>query len=120
MGKGQSPNNRILFCVVTVKRVQISIVCVFHLRSERCQEVSDCFGSGHDQLIFTSCSADSAINPHTHRSGEAKWHSDGLGFERSRVRVPAGAAGEFSSLEATFRADSHFDIVPPPCYRSNT
>ena len=29
VGKGQSPNIWILFCVVTVKRVQISIVCVF-------------------------------------------------------------------------------------------
>ena len=29
---------------------------------------------------------------------------------RSRVRVPAGAAGEFSSTRSTFCADSYFGI----------
>ena len=31
----------------------------------------------------------------------------------SRVRLPAGAAREFSSLESTFRADSYKVSVPP-------
>ena len=31
-------------------------------------------------------------------------------IERSRVRIPAGAAGEFSSPESTFCADSYFGI----------
>ena len=31
-------------------------------------------------------------------------------IERSRVRVPAGAAGEFSSSGSTSRADSYFGI----------
>ena len=31
-------------------------------------------------------------------------------IERSRVRVPAGAAGEFSSPESVFCADYYFDI----------
>ena len=35
-------------------------------------------------------------------------------FERSRVRIPAGAAGEFSSPELTLCADSYSVSVPPP------
>ena len=31
-------------------------------------------------------------------------------IERSRVRIPAGAAGEFSSPGSTFCADSYFGI----------
>ena len=31
-------------------------------------------------------------------------------IERSPVRVPAGVAGEFSSPESTFSADSYFGI----------
>ena len=31
-------------------------------------------------------------------------------IERSRVRIPAGAAGEFSSPGSTFYADSYFGI----------
>ena len=31
-------------------------------------------------------------------------------IERSRVPIPAGAAGEFSSPVSTFCADSHFGI----------
>ena len=33
---------------------------------------------------------------------------------KSRVRVPAGAAGEFSSPGSTFCADSYFGIGTPP------
>ena len=35
-------------------------------------------------------------------------------FERSQVQVPAGAAGEFSSLGSTFCADSYFGIRSTP------
>ena len=41
-------------------------------------------------------------------------------IERLRVRIPAGAAGEFSSPELTLCADSYSVSVPPPCYRSGT
>ena len=41
-------------------------------------------------------------------------------IERLRVRIPAGAAGEFSSPELTFCADSYSVSVPPACYRSGT
>ena len=34
--------------------------------------------------------------------------------ERSRVRIPAGAAGEFSSPGSTFFADSYFGICSTP------
>ena len=50
----------------------------------------------------------------------ACWYSTGLVIERLRVRIPAGAAGEFSSPELTFCADSYSVSVPPPCYRSGT
>ena len=36
-------------------------------------------------------------------------------IERSRVRIPAGAAGEFSSPGSTFCADSYFGIRSHPC-----
>ena len=39
-------------------------------------------------------------------------------IERLRVRIPAGAAEEFSSLELTLCADSSSVSVPPPCYHS--
>ena len=35
-------------------------------------------------------------------------------IERSRVRIPAGAAGEFSSPGLTFCADSYFGIRSTP------
>ena len=44
----------------------------------------------------------------------------GLLIERLQVRIPAGAAGEFSSPELTLCADSHSVSVPPPCYRCGT
>ena len=34
--------------------------------------------------------------------------------ERSRVRIPAGAAGKFSSPGSTFCADSYFGIRSTP------
>ena len=40
-------------------------------------------------------------------------------IERSRVRVPSGAAGEFSSPGSTFSADSYFGFVPLSCFRSS-
>ena len=35
-------------------------------------------------------------------------------IERSRVRIPAGTAGEFSSPGSTFCADSYFGIRSTP------
>ena len=35
-------------------------------------------------------------------------------IDRSRIRIPAGAAGEFSSLGSTFCADSYFGIRSTP------
>ena len=46
--------------------------------------------------------------------------SAGLVIERLRVRIPAGAAGKFSSPELTLCADSYSVFVPPLCYRSGT
>ena len=53
-------------------------------------------------------------------AGMTSWQSAGLVIERLRVRIPAGAAGKFSSLEFTLCADSYSVSVPPPCYRSGT
>ena len=39
-------------------------------------------------------------------------------IERLRVRIPAGAAGDFSSPESTLCAESYSVSVPPPCYHS--
>ena len=41
-------------------------------------------------------------------------------IERLRVRIPAGAAREFSSSESTLCADSHSVFILPPSYRSGT
>ena len=38
-------------------------------------------------------------------------HSAGLVIEKSLVRIPTGAAGEFSSSGSTFCADSYFGIL---------
>ena len=48
---------------------------------------------------------------------ERQWLSGqntGFVVERSRVRVPAGAAGELSSPWSTFCADSYFGIRSTP------
>ena len=47
------------------------------------------------------------------------WSSEPV-IERLRVRIPAGAAGEFSSPEFTLCADSYSVSVQSPCYRSGT
>ena len=39
-------------------------------------------------------------------------------IERLRVRIPAGAAGEFSSPELTLCADSYSVFVLSPSFRS--
>ena len=44
----------------------------------------------------------------------------GLVIEMLRVRIPAGAAGEFSSPEPTLCADSFSVSLQLPCYRSGT
>ena len=54
------------------------------------------------------------------KAGQLVGYSAGLVIERLRVRIPAGAAGEFSSPELTLCADSYSVSVPPPCYRSGT
>ena len=41
-------------------------------------------------------------------------------IERSLVRIPAGAAGEFSSPGLTFSVDSYFGSVPPPSCSSSS
>ena len=41
-------------------------------------------------------------------------------MERLRVRIPAEAAGEFSSPELTLCAESYSVTVPPSGYRSGT
>ena len=46
--------------------------------------------------------------------------SAGLVIERLRVRIPAGAAGEFSSPELTLCDGSYSMSVPTTCYRSGT
>ena len=48
-----------------------------------------------------------------------KFESVRQNFERSRVRIPAGTAGEFSSPGSTFCSDSYFGILPPPCYHKH-
>ena len=47
-------------------------------------------------------------------TGIACLYSAGLVIERLRVRIPAGAAGEFSSPELTLCVDSYSVSVPPP------
>ena len=47
-------------------------------------------------------------------AGIAQWLEHGLVIERSRVRIPAGTAGEFSSPGSTFCADSYFGIRSTP------
>ena len=46
--------------------------------------------------------------------------SAGLVIERLRVRIAAGAAGEFSSPGLILCADSYSVSVPSPCYCSGT
>ena len=46
-------------------------------------------------------------------AGVAQRLSTGLVIERSRVRVPAGAAGEFSSPGSTFCADTEVSVLSP-------
>ena len=47
-------------------------------------------------------------------AGTACWQSAGLVIERLPVRIPAGAAGEFSSPVLTLCADSYSVPVLPP------
>ena len=53
-------------------------------------------------------------------SGQLSGSSAGLEIERLRVRILVEAAGEFSSPELTFCADSYSVSVSPPFYRSGT
>ena len=47
-------------------------------------------------------------------AGIAQWLDRRIVIERSRVRITAGAAGEFSSPVSTFCADSYFGIRSAP------
>ena len=47
-------------------------------------------------------------------SGISRWQGARFTIERSRVRVPAGAAGRFSAPGSTFCADSYFGIRSTP------
>ena len=51
---------------------------------------------------------------HSNKARIASWQSAGLEIGRLRVRIPAEAAGGFSSPELTLRADSYSVSVPPP------
>ena len=55
----------------------------------------------------------------TTRAGEV-YDGAGLVIERLRVRIPVGAAGEFSSSVLTLCADCYSVSGTPPCYRSGT
>ena len=50
----------------------------------------------------------------SHSAGIVQWWSVGLVVERSRVRVPGGAAGEFSSSLSTFCDDFYFGLRSTP------
>ena len=52
-------------------------------------------------------------------SGDSSVVEDGLVIERSQVRVPAGAVGEFSSPGSSVLILISV-FVPPPRYRSST
>ena len=77
----------------------------------------------HDDLVFAWVSLQ---QPYEHRylsyrePGKLVGKSAGLVIEMLRVRIPAGAAGKFSSSESTLCADSYSVSVPPLCYRSGT
>ena len=53
-------------------------------------------------------------------AGIACWSERVLMNGKLRVRIPAGAAGEFSSPEFTLCTDSYSVSVPPRCYLSGT
>ena len=53
------------------------------------------------------------------KAGTAQWYSAGREIERSRVRIPEKAAGEFSSSGSTFCADPYFGIRSSEPVRPN-
>ena len=57
-----------------------------------------------------------SVTAHTTKGvGTAQWLEGArLVIKRSRVRIPAGAAAEFSSPESTFHAVSYFRIHSSP------
>ena len=84
----------------------------YNLRPAHEERTFTCSGSGTYNVCFKSDVSRSART--------ACWQSVGLEIERLQGRIPAGAAGEFSSLELTLCADSYSGSVPPPCYCSGT
>ena len=53
-------------------------------------------------------------------AGTACWLERRTRDRKLRVRIPAGAAGEFSSPVSTLCANSYSVSVPTPCYHSCT
>ena len=47
-------------------------------------------------------------------AGIAQWLERRTCIKRLRVRIPAGVAGEFSSPESAFSADTYFGICSTP------
>ena len=67
-------------------------------------------------LLFLTCNLQLPLTFYMYILGQG-WlsgYSAGLVIERSRVRIPAGAAGKFSSPGSTFCADSYFGICSTP------
>ena len=52
-------------------------------------------------------------NKNIFKGTDRSWEAE-LVIERSRVRIPAGTAGKFSSPRSTFCADSYFGIRSTP------
>ena len=68
-------------------------------------------------LYIKRCSSSSSSSRRRRRRRQRRRRrskSAGLVIERLRVRIPAGAAGEFSSPESSLCADSYSISVPTP------
>ena len=69
----------------------------------------------------SQCSSPQNKGHNSVESGDSSMAERQNVIERSRVRIPAGVAEEFSSPGSTFCADSYFGIFPPTlCYHSST
>ena len=85
------------------------------------------YKSGFKSYLFLSRKKNTRFETHVTRTKAcprgaiiACWLERRARDRKLRVRVPAGAAGEFFSPELTLCADSYSVSVPPPCYRSGT
>ena len=70
-------------------------------------------GNDSSNLPQNLCMQGKICSHHSCPYGIAFWLSARLVIERFRVRIPAGAGKEFSSLELTFCADCYSVSVPP-------